>query len=58
MDPDDISFDEEECLSMSQGMSAFCIMGLTFRSYSEINLDVLGLSQNKGSFDGHCFECL
>ena len=27
MDPDDISFDEEERLSMSQGMSAFCIMG-------------------------------
>ena len=32
MDPDDISFDDEECLSMSQGMPAFCIMGLTFRS--------------------------
>ena len=32
MDPDDISFNDEECLSMSQGMSAFGIMGLTFRS--------------------------
>ena len=32
MDPDDISFADEECLAMFQGMSAFCIMGLTFRS--------------------------
>lgn len=32
MDQDDISFDDGECLSMSQGMSAFHIMGLMFRN--------------------------